>query len=88
MRALVTHQCGPGLIPQVGRHVWVEFVVGLLLAPRGFSPGTPVFPSPQKFLNSSSIDLESEDQRIISCNRLLVSPPSLNKVDLLTLFYS
>ena len=28
--------------------MWVEFVVGSLLAPRGFSPGTPVFPAPQK----------------------------------------
>ena len=25
--------------------MWVKFVVGSLLAPRGFSPGTPVFPS-------------------------------------------
>ena len=35
-------------------HMWVVFVVGSLLAPGGFSPGTPVFPSPQKtaFLNS------------------------------------
>ena len=34
------------------RHMWVEFVVGSLLA-----PGTPVFLSPQKptFLNSNSI---------------------------------
>ena len=30
------------------RHMWVEFVVGSLLAPRGFFPSTPVFPSPQK----------------------------------------
>ena len=39
------------------RHMWVEFVVGSLLAPRGFSPGTPVFTSPQKptFPNSNSI---------------------------------
>ena len=29
-------------------HMWVEFVIGSLLAPRGFSPGAPVFPSPQK----------------------------------------
>ena len=38
-----------------GRHMWVEFVVGPLLAPRGFSSGTPVFPSPQKptFSNSN-----------------------------------
>ena len=29
------------------RHMWVEFVVGSdYLAPRGFSPSTPVFPSP------------------------------------------
>ena len=37
--------------------MWVEFVVDSLLAPRGFSPGTPVFPSPQNpiFLNSNSI---------------------------------
>ena len=35
----------------------VGFVVGSPLAPRGFSPVTPVFPSPQKptFLNSNSI---------------------------------
>ena len=30
------------------RHMWVEFVVGSLLAPRGFSLCTLVFPSPQK----------------------------------------
>ena len=37
--------------------MWVQFVFGSLLAPRGFSPGTLVFPSPQKptFPNSSSI---------------------------------
>jgi len=36
--------------------MWVQFVVGSLSAPRGFSPGTPVFPSPQKatFQNSNS----------------------------------
>lgn len=39
------------------RHVWPEFVVGSLLAPRGFSAGSPVFPSPQKptLPNSNSI---------------------------------
>ena len=57
VRALASHQCVPGSI--CGRHIWVEFVVGSLpcLAPRGFSPGTPIFPSPQKptFPNSNSI---------------------------------
>ena len=36
---------------------WAKFVVGSFSAPRGFSPGTPVFPSPQKpaLLNSNSL---------------------------------
>ena len=59
VRALASHQCGPGSIPGPGviHCMWVEFVVGSLLAPRGFSPGTPVFPSPQKptLPNSNSI---------------------------------
>ena len=46
VRALTSHQCGLGLI--LNPDVRVEFVVGSLLAPRGFSPGTLVFPSPQK----------------------------------------
>ena len=29
-------------------HMRVEFVVGYILAPSGFSPGTPVFSSPEK----------------------------------------
>ena len=47
----------PGFNSRTWHHMWVEFVVGSLLAPRGFSLGTPVFPSPQKptFLNSNSI---------------------------------
>ena len=30
------------------RHMRVEFVAGSLLAPSGFSPGTPVFSTPEK----------------------------------------
>ena len=47
----------PVLESRTRRHVWVKFVVGSFLALRGFSPGTPVFSSPQKptFLNSNSI---------------------------------
>ena len=36
------------LIPRKWRHTWVEFVGVLYSVPRGFSPGTPVFPSRQK----------------------------------------
>ena len=49
VRALASYQCGPGLISRARRHVWVEFVC-LSSAPRGFSPGIPVFPSPQKLI--------------------------------------
>ena len=44
VRALACHQCDPGSIPRLG------VICGLVLysAPRGFSPGIPVFPSPQK----------------------------------------
>ena len=47
----------PGFDSRTRRHMWVEFVVGSLLAPRGFSPGTAVCPSAQKptFPNSHSI---------------------------------
>ena len=38
VRALATHQCGPGSIPRLV----------LYSALRGFSPATPVFPSPQQ----------------------------------------
>ena len=30
VRALVSHQCGPGLNSWRRRHMWVEFVVGFL----------------------------------------------------------
>ena len=47
VRALAFHQCGLGSIPRLG------VICGLILLVlysvlRGFSPGTPVFPSPQK----------------------------------------
>ena len=47
VRALASHKCGLSLS-------LVHFS-----APRGFSPGTPVFPSPQKptFTNSNSIQI-------------------------------
>ena len=52
---LASHRCGPGSVLS-SDHMWVKFVVGSFSAPRGFPPGTPVFPSPQKpaLRNSSS----------------------------------
>ena len=47
VRALAFHQCVPGSIPGPGVTCGLSLLV-LYSAPRGFSPGTPVFPSPQK----------------------------------------
>ena len=57
VRALASHQCVPGSIPGPGVIYGSSLLLVLYSAPRGFSPGTPVFPSLQKptFLNSNSI---------------------------------
>ena len=47
VRALTFHQCVPGSIPGPGVISGLSLLV-LYSAPRGFSPGTPVFPCPQK----------------------------------------
>ena len=53
VRAVTSHQCGPRSINAI---CGLSLLLVLSLAPRGFSPGTPVFPSPQKptFPNSNS----------------------------------
>ena len=43
-----SHQCGPRSIPGLGVKCGLSLLLVLVLAPRGFSPVTPVFPSPQK----------------------------------------
>ena len=57
VRALAFHLCGPGSIPGLDFICGLSLLLVLFVTPRGFSPGTPVFPSPQKptFLNSNSI---------------------------------
>ena len=47
VRALASHQCGPGSNPGVDAICGLSLLLVLFSAPRGFSPGTPVFPSPQ-----------------------------------------
>ena len=46
MRALASHQCGPGSIPGRGVICELSLLLVLLSAPRAFSPGTTIFPSP------------------------------------------
>ena len=54
---LASHQCDPSSIPGLGVTCGLSVLLALVLAPRGFSPGTPIFTSPQKptLLNSNSI---------------------------------
>ena len=47
VRALTSHQCDPGSNSGIDAIFGLSWLV-LSFAPRGFSPGTPVFPSPQK----------------------------------------
>ena len=85
VRALASHQCGPGSIPGPGVICGLSLLLVLVFAPRGFSPGTPVFPSPQKptFPNSNSI--RNPRATGLSVPDCCVSP-SLNKVDLFIYF--
>ena len=46
VRALASHQCGPGSNPGVDAMCGLSLLLVLSLALRGFSSGTPVFPSP------------------------------------------
>ena len=47
VRTLASHQCGPRSVLRSSVSCGLSLLV-LFLAPRGFSLGTPVFPSPQK----------------------------------------
>ena len=46
VKALASHQCGPGSNPGVDAMCGLSLLLVLSFAPRGFSAGTPVFPSP------------------------------------------
>ena len=69
VRALSSHQFGPGFKSQCQRHMWVEFVVGSLPCSERFFSGYSGFPSPQKptFPNSNSTSNEVEEVRQSGC---------------------
>ena len=72
VRALTSHQCGLGSIPGIGVICGLTLLLVLVLAPRDFSSGTPVFPSPQKNnISKFQFDLESVGHRFVSRNGLL-----------------
>ena len=69
VRALASHQCGPGSNPGVDAICGLSLLLVLSFAPRGFSPGTLVFPSPQKptFPNSNSIRNQVDEEPLSGC---------------------
>ena len=69
VRALDSHQCGPGSNPGVDAICGLSLLLVLSLAPRGFSPGTPVFLSPQKptISNSNSTRNQVDEEPLCGC---------------------
>jgi len=69
VRALASHRCGPGSNPGVDAICGLSLLLVLLFAPRGFSPGTPVFPSPQKptFPDSNSARNQVDEEPFCGC---------------------
>ena len=74
VRALASYQCGPGLNPGVDAICGLRLLLALPFAPRGFSPGTPVSPSPQKpaFPNSNSNRNRVAEKPLCGCALLLL----------------
>ena len=69
VRVLVSHQCGPGSNAGVNAIWGLSLLLVLSFAPRGFSPGTPIFPSPQKptFPNSNSTRNQVDKEPLCGC---------------------
>ena len=69
VRALASHQCGLGSNSGVDAICRLSLLLVLSFAPRGFFPGTPVFPSPQKptFPNSKSIRNRVDEEPLCGC---------------------
>ena len=62
VRALASHQCGPGSKPGVDAICGLSLLLGLSHTPRGF-------PSPQKamFSNSNSTRNQVDEERLCGC---------------------
>ena len=69
VRALAFYQCGLGSNPGVDAICGFSLLLVLFFTPRSFSPGTPVFPSPQKpiFPNSNSTRNKVDEKQLCEC---------------------
>ena len=59
VKTFASHQCGLGSNPGLGVICGLSLLLVLILAPRGSSPGTPVFPSSKTNSSKFKFDLES-----------------------------
>ena len=69
VRALASHQCGPDSNPRVDAICGLSLLLVLSFAPRGYSSGTPVFPSSQKptFPNSNLTRNQACEEPLCGC---------------------
>ena len=69
VRALASHQCGSGSNSGVDAICGLSLLLVLSFAPRGFSPATPVYLSPQKptFPNSNSTRNQVNEEPLCGC---------------------
>ena len=69
VRALASHQCGSGSNSGVDAICGLSLLLVLSVAPRGFSLGSSVFPSPQKptFPNSNSTRNQVDEESLCGC---------------------
>ena len=65
----------PGSIPRLGVIRGLSLLV-LYSAPRGFSPGTPVFPSPQKFDLCYFVDFSLQCPQLVLQSSIVVGGTS------------
>ena len=69
VRAPAFHRCGPGSNPGVDAICGLSLLLVLSFATKGFPPGTPVFPSPQKitFPNFHSTRNQVDEEPLCGC---------------------
>ena len=69
IKALASHQCDTDSSPEAKATCGLSFLLVLSLAPKGFSPVTSVFPSPQKptFSNSNSTSNQVDGGPLSGC---------------------
>ena len=79
LRALTSHQCVPGSIPAPCVTCGLSLLLVPFLALRGFSPGTQVFPAPQKptYISKFQFDLDYCQALIVVSMVYQASPPPL-----------